>query len=167
MNQHKFGLKNIKTVILINSILLIFVLITACTTNNISDKTIDTDEVIVNHEDENVNDKMNEMSDFFMSSNGMNLLTTAWQFIKAYLSSDSTTMKEYVMEGLEAEAYCTDLFDDIDYINLQWSFSHLRSEEEISLTYILQIKNESLNYLGLNLRKVEDNWKVTSYTLEK
>ena len=51
--------------------------------------------------------------------------------------------------------------------NLQWSFSKILSETEVDLCYIFEIKNDSLNYLDLTVKKINNEWKVSSYSLSK
>ncbi len=145
-------------ILLFINTLLIISLFTACTKN---------DEIQKNNITNSNKDKISEFSDFFMSSEGENFLFTTWQFIKAYFSSDAATMEKYLLEGIDAESYGKDVFNDIEYINLQWNLSNINSENEISLTYIFQIKDDSLTYLDLDLQKNNNEWKVSFYTLEK
>lgn len=148
-------------------ILSISLFLTACSKNVTRKGNSEIQNTSIINSNENNKDQMSKLSDFFMSSDGQKLLTNAWTFIKAYFNSDSPTMEKYLIEGKSAEPYNKVVFNNIDYINLQWSFSNMVSEDEISLTYIFQIKGDSLTYFDLDMKKVNNEWKVSDYGIEK
>jgi hypothetical protein len=157
-------------IVLIFTLLFAMCSLSACSID--SSKYVKTEENVENvkseeDSDENTTDTLNEFSEFFMSSDGLDFLATTWAFIKAYFNSDIITMEKYLLVGEKAEAYSKDVFNDIKYLNLQWSFSKIISENEIYVTYIFEIEGDSLTYFDLKVKKVEDEWKVYFYTLDK
>lgn len=170
--------KRKRFILLVSTLLFIMCSVVACSVD--SNKYAKTEESVDNGEsdventnnidsnaNENTIDTLSEFSEFFMSSDGLDFLATTWAFIKAYFSSDTITMEKYLLEGEKAEAYTKDVFNDIKYLNLQWSFSKIISESELYVTYIFEIEGDSLTYLDLKVKKVDDEWKVYFYTLDK
>jgi hypothetical protein len=172
MLKNSSAIKSVKRkrILLLFTLLFISCFLFSCTQNNKDIINEESNENISTNVEATPNiskEQLNEFSDFFMSSNGQSFLATTWAFIKAYFGSDSVAMEEYLVDGVKAEPYKTDVFNDLVYINLQWSFSKIVSENEVKVSYIFEVENDSLTYLDIVAKKIDNEWKIASYTLEK
>lgn len=107
-------------------------------------------------------------SDFLNSTEGVKFQVTTWRFAKAFFCSDKAEMKKYLKDGIEADPYEKDVFLDIEYLILKWSLDSIWAEDRIGASYQFQLEGEdSDTYLSLSMEKVDGEWKVASYGLEK
>lgn len=106
-------------------------------------------------------------SDFLNSPEGVKFQIAAQKFARAFFSADEEGMKEYLIDSNTAEPY-EDVFDDLEYLILKWSPSDIKSERIITASYEFKLAGEdSASYLSLEMEKVDNNWKVSFYGLEK
>jgi hypothetical protein len=110
---------------------------------------------------------LDTLNTFFSSQDGMQVLATGWKFTKAYFSADTDSMKKYLL-GEQIDAYKKEnVFSELVYFNLDWNFCNVISDNEVFLRYSYEIENDSLAYIDIRLKKIDEEWKISSYLLEK
>ena len=107
--------------------------------------------------------------DYLNSPESVALQQTAQNFARAYFQSDRSKALEYAVIAEEnLEVWEKDVWDDLDYITLKWNPEKLAGEGAIEVQYEFRLRGEdSCNWLGLELMKIQDQWKVTNAYLEK
>lgn len=59
------------------------------------------------------------------------------------------------------------MFNNLTYLNLDWNFCNVISDNEVLLCYSFELENDSLAYIDVRLKKNNEEWKISSYILEK
>lgn len=108
-----------------------------------------------------------EINTFFSSQDGIKVLASGWKFVKAYFSANIDEMKEMLLNE-EIDSYKkSNVFNDLTYLNLDWNFCNVMSDNEVFLRYSFELENDSLAYIDVRLKKNNEEWKISSYLLEK
>lgn len=124
-----------------------------------------TDKATVNPEE--ATDTDNNV-DYLNSPDSVALQKTAQAFAKAYFSRDEEEIKLYIADAESAETYESDIYDNLQYLTLKWNPEDLAAEAFIKLQYQFQTDGEdSASYLGLEMMKISEKWKVVTWYLEK
>lgn len=113
--------------------------------------------------------KYSEYAIFNFSDEGQAFQITAYEFAKAFFEKNTEVMKRYLLNPDE-DFYEYDLdygLDDIEYMRLK--FNPKDAEKgSVSAQYEFNLDGEdSYTYLQLSIKKVNDEWKVEFYGLEK
>ncbi|MGY0374996.1 hypothetical protein [Clostridium sp. JNZ J1-5] len=107
-------------------------------------------------------------SDFLNSPEGVNFQKIAYKSAKAYLSGDLKQMSKYFVEPKDASLKTENIFNNLEYMILKWNLGDIKSENEINASYEFKVNGEdSVSYITMELKKVDNNWKVKSIALEK
>lgn len=95
--------------------------------------------------------------------------TIVQNFANAYFRSDPEEAAQYSVIGEdEIEVYPEDIFDDLAYMVLKWNPQDLFDQSPVCVQYQWQRKgSDSADYLGLEVMKINEEWKVTNCYLEK
>ncbi|MDO4332202.1 MAG: hypothetical protein Q4C58_05875 [Eubacteriales bacterium] len=107
--------------------------------------------------------------DYLNSPDGVALQQTAQDFAKAYFQADKELAGEYAVIGEEnLEVWEKDVWDDLDHFVLKWNPQDLKENSPVHVQYEFRIAgDDSYTYLGLELMKIQENWKVTDAYPEK
>lgn len=116
--------------------------------------------------------------DYLNSQESVEFQIVAQSFSKAYLSGDAESMKKYLgeVEGVEiffrdvdnVTAYKENVYGDLEYMILKWNPEDLATKTKMSVQYQFVVEGtDSADYLGLEMAKVSNEWKVIDYYIEK
>jgi hypothetical protein len=106
---------------------------------------------------------------FLRSKAGYDFQIASWKFAKAFLSGDAATMKHYLIDAESKDNDCNteNRFGDVEFLILKLSPKDIGIDSVIA-EYEFVLKGEdSYTYLSLNMKKVNNEWKVVNYGLEK
>ena len=94
--------------------------------------------------------------------------TVVQNFANAYFRSDPKEAAQYsVIAEEEIEVYPEDISEDLASMVLKWDPEDL-SDQPVRVQYQWQLRgSDSADYLGLEVMKINDEWKVTLCYLEK
>jgi len=106
---------------------------------------------------------------FLNSTEGHDFQVTSWKFTKAYLSGDESAMKSYLIdtENKNIQHLTGSIFNDVEFLILKLSLEDVKEDSVIAEYEFAQKGEESYSYVFLSMKKVDNEWKVESYGLEK
>ncbi|MBW4079943.1 M56 family metallopeptidase [Paenibacillus sp. S150] len=110
-----------------------------------------------------------EKDDFLASEEGKAFEAAAQQFTQAFLSNDRATMRELIIEPDSQQNYYVQetLWDNVESMTLKLSSENIKGNA-ISAQYEIHYKDkDSFQYVDLQMKKVNEEWKVESYGLEQ
>lgn len=113
--------------------------------------------------------RLERKENFLNSTEGHDFLVISWKFSKAYLSGDVSTLKNYLHNPDNKSHYYNteNIFDNVEFMILKLSPENIK-EDSIIAEYEFQLKGEdSYTYLYLEMKKVNNEWKVEHFGLEK
>ncbi|HEX3021274.1 MAG TPA: hypothetical protein VHP81_02650 [Lachnospiraceae bacterium] len=146
--------------------LIVIVLILLCILTSCSNKADESDDNKLTNAESTIKSNLETLNTFFSSQDGIQALATGWKFTKAYFSADLDTMKKYIL-GEQLDAYKREnVFHNLMYFNLDWNFCNVISDSEVFLQYSFELENDSLASIYVNLKRIDDEWRITSYELE-
>jgi hypothetical protein len=160
------------------SILIIGTLLVGCSNNE--ETNMKASDISVSTISENTNKSGTSTSDgntqnleykekFLKSKEGHDFQVVSWKFTKAYLSRDIHTMKLYLLdpESKDNSYNKENMFDDIEFLILNLNPKDIR-EDTVNAEYEFGLKGkDTLQYLYLEMKKVNNEWKVKYYGLEQ
>lgn len=89
-------------------------------------------------------------------------------FVKAYFSQDLDMVKTCIANLDSAEVYEENVWDNLQSCVLKWNPEDLTDADTLSVQYQFQENGtDSASYLGIDLIKGVDGWKVSQWYLEK
>jgi hypothetical protein len=100
---------------------------------------------------------------------GQAFQAAADKFAKAFFNGDANTVKSYLVDPKNKyQEYSTkNGFDDVKFLTLKLDPKNAK-EDSVTAEYEFQLKGEgSYTYLNLEMKKVNNEWKVDFYGLEK
>ena len=111
---------------------------------------------------------MDQPQDSLNTVDSVQFQTVVQNFANAYFRSDPEEAARYsVIAEDEIEVYPEDIAEDLAYMVLKWNPEDL-SDQPVRVQYQWQVKgSDSADYLGLEVMKINDEWKVTLCYLEK
>lgn len=110
---------------------------------------------------------VDENESFLNSFEGHEFEIEARKFVKACLSNDVPTMKKYALDPNDKNFFDTklDLYDKASFIILKLQKA---TENSVTADFEFDTQGEdSLTYLNVEMVKVNDEWKVKSWGLQK
>lgn len=111
-----------------------------------------------------------ELKDNFLKSKeGHDFQVTSWKFAKAYLSGDVSKVKNYLIDPDNKEHYynAENRFDNVEFLILKLSPDDIK-KDSVDAEYEFQMKgDDSYTYLYLEMKKIDNEWKVQYFGLEK
>lgn len=111
--------------------------------------------------------KVNGM-DYLNSQDSIELQVIAQSFSKAYFSGNLEDVKLYLADKESAKVYEKNIYDNLQYMILKWKPEDIAVKTTIGMQYQFQEKGtDSADYLGLEMMKISDKWKVITFYLEK
>jgi hypothetical protein len=105
---------------------------------------------------------------FLNSKEGHAFQVVSWKFTKAFLSGDVSTMKIYLVDPQDNDYYnnTEHIFNDVEFLILKLDPKDIKADMVIA-EYEFGLKDQdTLQYLYLKMRKVNNEWKVQYYGLE-
>lgn len=113
-------------------------------------------------------DEKESKTDYLNSPESLEIQKVAQAFAKAYFSCDLEEVKLYLADVALAETYEENIYDNLEYLTLKWNPEDLATKTTISLQYQFQENGtDSATYLGMDMMKISDKWKITACYLEK
>lgn len=171
-NEKRTGISQsiVLILVILNTLLLIgiFVLVLVFGTTK-SEEVITPTEIVSEGEATNTNEgqKVNKV-DYLNSSESVKLQIVAQSFAKAYFSGNLEHVKLYLVDIKLAEVYSKNIYDNLQYMILKWEPEDIATQTRIGIQYQFQEKGtDSADYLGLDMIKISDEWKVDTFYLEK
>ena len=107
--------------------------------------------------------------EFLDSGDGHSFQIAAYRFAKAFFEKDMKVMKSYLIDPEKGfkEYKLGYSFNNVEFMILKLNANDIR-KDSVSAQYEFKPDNEeSYTYLQLSMKKVNDQWKVDSYGLEK
>lgn len=101
---------------------------------------------------------------------GVYFQATAYKAAKAYLNGDVAELDKYLSDSYTLEEYVKDfdLFKNVDFMVLKWTFDSVEAEDRLRADYQFGLKDEdSVSYVSMHLVNVDGEWKVDAIGLEK
>lgn len=105
---------------------------------------------------------------FLNSKEGHDFQVVSWKFTKAFLSGEVSTMKNFLAEPEKKGHYYSteNMFEGVEFLILKLSPKDIKAETVIA-EYEFGLKGrDTLQYLYLEMKKVNNEWKVQNYGLE-
>lgn len=106
---------------------------------------------------------------FLNSKEGHDFQVISWKFAKAYLSGDVSMMKNYLIDPENKEHYYNteNRFNNVEFLILKLSPKNI-NEDSVIAEYEFLLKGEdSYTYLYLEMKRINNEWKVQYFGLEK
>lgn len=106
---------------------------------------------------------------FLNSKEGHDFQVISWKFTKAYLSGDVGTMERYLIdpENKDYSDNTENMFEDVEFLILKLDPKNIK-EDTVIAEYEFGLKGQdSLTYLNLEMKIVDNEWKVQFCGLEK
>lgn len=166
-----------KTLIVIISILIGSTALVGCSSNkkasteatnsSVSELSANAKETDISTLNEDT-EKLQHKEKFLKSIEGHDFQVVSCKFTKAYLSGDVSTMKSYLINPENKDNYYNteNMFDDVEFLILKLDPNDIK-EDTIIAEYEFCLKNHDyFQYLNLEMKKVNDKWKVEHYGLE-
>lgn len=127
----------------------------------------DNDKSQINISDSEIQ-SLKHKEEFLNSKEGHDFQVASWKFTKAYLSGDISTMKKLLIEpkNKDNDYNTKNMFNDVEFLILKLDDKDIK-ENMVRAEYEFGLKgNESLQYLNLEMKKINNEWKVQHYGLE-
>ena len=162
----KTGIGTLSLLLCIAGGLLLF----GCTSSeNVSAEEISTAvEISTADEISTAEEKVNQEIDYLNSPDSLKLQIAAQSFAKSYFSSDMDGVKLYLADANSAEVSEKNIYNNLEYLILKWSPKDIAAKATIDVQYQFLVKGaDSAEYLGLSMKKIMDDWKVTDFYFEK
>ncbi|WBW96475.1 hypothetical protein [Oceanirhabdus sp. W0125-5] len=178
-------MKKYLTVLII--VLIVSIALLGCTNNNkeseetskneiitISEKSTQNHTKVDNKTKNNTNNlnenaqKLEHKDKFLKSKEGHDFQVVSWKFTKAYLSGDVSAMKSYLINPENKDNYYNteNKFDDVEFLILKLDPNDIK-EDRIIAEYEFCLKNtDYYQYLNLEMKKINGEWKVKFYGLQ-
>ena len=107
--------------------------------------------------------------EFLDSNEGHSFQITAYKFAKAFFENNKRVIKSYLMDpdkGFHQHGQNYN-FTNVEFMIIKLDSKDIK-EDTVSAQYEFKLDSEdSYTYLELNMKKVNDQWKIESYVLEK
>lgn len=110
-----------------------------------------------------------KVEEFLNSTEGIDFQAVAKEFTIAYYSGDVQTMKIYLLDPKSIDNYLStkNRLGDIELLNLKLGPEDIK-DNSVHAQYEISMKDDGGNvYLDLKMKRVNNNWKVSSYWLEQ
>lgn len=114
-------------------------------------------------------DVSSEKDDFLVSEEGKAFEVAAQKFAQAFLSDDRATMKELLIKPDSQQNYYVQesLWNQVESMTLKLSAENIKANA-ISAQYEIHYKEkDTFQYVDLQMKKVNEAWKVEAYGLEQ
>ncbi len=105
---------------------------------------------------------------FLKSKEGHDFQVVSWKFAKAFLSGDGSTMKSYLLDPKSKEHFYNteNMFGDVEFLILKLDPKDIK-EDSVHAEYEYGVKGkDTLQYLNLEMKRVDNEWKVKFYGVE-
>lgn len=107
-------------------------------------------------------------ADFLNSPEGVKFQQVAYKGAKAYLSGNLNQVSKYFIDPKDASVVTENVFNNLDYMILKWRLSDIKSEDEILASYEYKLNGkDSVSYVIMEMKKVNNNWKIKSIGEQK
>ena len=106
---------------------------------------------------------------FLSGTEGQSFQIAAKKFTTAYLSGDINTVKSYLADpqNKQNSFYTENRLNDVKSLVLKLGPEGIQ-EDSVSAEYEFMLNGDvGYTYLSLNMKKINGEWKVESYGLEK
>lgn len=117
----------------------------------------------------NQNATYQSKQEFLDSSEGHSFQITAYKFAKAFFENNERVIKGYLIDP-DKDFYQHNQnysFTNVEFMIIKLDFKDIK-KDSVSAQYEFKLDNEdSYTYLQLSMKKVNDQWKINSYGLEK
>lgn len=107
--------------------------------------------------------------EFLDSNEGHSFQIAAYKFAKAFFEKNTKVMKSYLFDPDKGfQEYKLDYgFINVEFMILKLNSNDIK-KDSVSAQYEFKLDSEdSYTYLQLSMKKVNDQWKIESYGLEK
>ncbi|SDS74016.1 hypothetical protein SAMN05444162_2162 [Paenibacillaceae bacterium GAS479] len=107
--------------------------------------------------------------EFLNSKDGQSLQTTARSFVEAYLNGNHEEMRKLLIDPKnKSNKYPTEnLMDNVESMTLKLTADNIKNDM-IKPSFEIVYKNkDTFDYLGFEMRKIEDEWMIGDYYLEQ
>lgn len=159
------------------SVLLTAILLIGCSNGKGEGSRNSVDTISASSENANKNDNTTASKDtsgpelkekFLRSKEGHDFQVVSWKFAKAFLSGDGSTMKSYLLDPKSKEHFYSteNIFGDVEFLILKLDPKDIK-EDSVHAEYEYGVKGkDTLQYLNLDMKRVNNEWKVQFYGVE-
>ncbi len=109
------------------------------------------------------------VNEFLNSTDGKDYQIAVKKFTEAYFRGDVSTVKSYLIDPNNKfnDFNTKDLLADTELLNLKLGSEDIKDNSVHAQYEFLEKGDDSYTYLDLEMEKVNNEWKVESYGLEK
>lgn len=107
--------------------------------------------------------------EFLDSNEGHSFQVAAYKFAKAFFEKNARVMKSYLLDPDKGfQEYNLDYgFINVEFMILELNPSDIKKDSVSAQYEFKQDSEDSYTYLQLSMKKVNNQWKIESYGLEK
>lgn len=141
-------------------------------TTSTSEKDNSSNDAITKSENSTSDEQIQELKrkqEFLDSEQGHNLQVAAWKFTMAYFCGDVNTMKSYLVDAQnKSHDYNSEnIFNNVEFLIFKISGKDIKKDKVIA-EYEFGLKgDDTYQYMNLEFKKINGEWKIESFGLEK